>query len=256
MQKKIILFSLLIGLCFAISSCGSAIPEMTESQEQQITQYMADLLLEYDVNYQQAYLSEQEKAEAITKEAVNREKAEQIRLEEEALLENKREENTPEDVTVSENENSALGDMDSLGSYLDLIGIEIEYLGFETTNQYPKEDGEVYFTMTPTQGNEFVVLSFQISNITSYDYVVDIPSKEIIFSLTVNEELQSRALMTLFEKDLSIYSNTLSVESGDLVFLIFEKPVDVDIYDMVLETTSLKTNSHKKIPLMNEKSIY
>ena len=107
MQKKIILFSLLIGLCFVISSCGSAIPEMTESQEQQITQYMADLLLEYDVNYQQAYLSEQEKAEAITKEAVNREKAEQIRLEEEALLENKREENTPEDGTVSENENSA-----------------------------------------------------------------------------------------------------------------------------------------------------
>ncbi len=251
MQKKIILFLLIICLCFGSSACGSAIPEMTESQEQQITQYMADLLLEYDVNYQQAYLSEQEKAEAIVKEAEKREKAEQIRLEEEALQEVKREENTPEDVTVSENENSALGDMDSLGSYLDLSGIEIEYMGFETASRYPEEEGEVFFTMTPTEGNEFVILSFQISNITSEDYVVDIPSKEVFFTLSLNTELQSRALMTLFEKDFSIYSNTLNVESGDLVFLIFEKPVGVDIHDMVLETTSMKTNLHKKIPLMN-----
>lgn len=253
MQKRILLFSLVICLCFGITACGSAIPEMTESQEQQITQYMADLLLEYDVNYQQAYLSEKEKAEALVKEAKTREKAEQIRQEEEAIKEAQREENEAEDVTVSENENSALGDMDSFGSYLDLSGLEIEYLGFETTSQYPKEDGEVYFTMTPTQGNEFVVLSFQISNISSGDYVVDIPSKETIFTLSVNGELQCRSLMTLFEKDFSIYSNTLKVESADQVFLVFEKPVGVDIQEMFLETTSTKTNLYKKIPLTNEK---
>lgn len=249
MRNRLICFCLIVFISMFFSACFSAIPEMSVEEERQITQYMADLLLEYDSNYQSSFLSEQEKATALLEEASKRAKAEQIRKEEEQIKAEKEAANTPDDIEIKDNADGSSGTIENLSSYLAFDGVTFEYQGYEISSQYPVSDEEVYLSMTPTQGCDFVILKFEVSNISSGEYLVDMSSQGNYFMLEINSDIRRRALTTLFEEDLSIYHKVLAIETDEEAILIFEKPSNVVIEDMLLCIGSSQRDIYKEIPL-------
>lgn len=240
----------LIVICFMLfGGCYSAIPDMTEEEEKRITQYMAELLLEHDANYQSTYFSADEKAEALAKEDALRQKAEQIRQEEEKIRQEKSEANKPEDIEVSSGVSDVEGSMSSLNEYLGFDSLQIRYLGNVICSRYPESDEIASFALTPTDGNEFIVLKFSLENSSGADFLTDMTGQGNYFVLRINESVQIRALTTLLEEDLSIYSNTLAAGASDDAVLVFEKPLDLKTESLALEVRSLSRDIYKKIPL-------
>lgn len=249
MKKQHVVIALFCLVVMMFSACYSAIPDMTAEEEARITQYMANLLLEYDTNYQSAYLKADEKAAALTKEEAVRQKAEQIRKEEEIIRKEKEEANKPDDIEVSEGNANADGDLESFNEYLGFDEIDISYLGKTFCMRYPESEEIVSFAMTPSEGNEFVILNFELNNTSGADYFIDMMGEGNYFVLRFNETEQKRALTTLLEEDLSIYSDTLSPGDKRKVVLVFEKPLDLELDSPELEVRSLARDIYKKIPL-------
>ncbi len=249
MRKKQIGLILVIGLALMFSSCMSAIPDMSEEDEARVTQYMADLLLENDANYKSSYLDEAKKQQALVKEEEMRLKAEQIKKEEEAIKQKKEEANKPDEVEVSESTNNFDGEVDSLHEYLGFEGVSFAYDGYQICSRYPDEEEVVTFAMTPSEGNEFVILNFTVINNTADSCFLDVGAQSGYFTLCINESLQRRALTTLLETDLSIYYDAIEANAQENVVLVFEKPLDVEVESLTLEVTSVPRDVYKKVPL-------
>lgn len=244
MKKQILLiFIVVFGISFA--GCISAIPEMSPEEEALVTTYMADLLLKYDKNYQSAYMDEEEVSEAIVKEEAGRIKAEEIKKAEEAAKKAEEEENTPEDIVVEENPVS--GDITNLSEYLDMAGATVEYLGYETVTRYPDTD-EIGFAMTPTDGNELVVLKFNMVNLSSSDLEVDMMSKDHSFVVYLNNT-RHVVLNTFLENDISLFQGVLPIETGQELVMIIEKPSGETIKTMELEVYAPSRDLHKRMIL-------
>lgn len=248
-MKKHVALILLSLMLFLLSGCYSAIPEMTEEEEARLTQYMADLILEYDVNYQSTYLQEKEKAEALVKEDSMRKKAEEIREEEERIRKEKQEANKPDEIEISSESAGYEGELSLLSEYLGFESLETEYLGYSVCMRYPQEEEVVSFAMTPSDGNEFVVLKFSLQNITESEFLADTLELGDYFVLRMNESVQRRALTTLLENDLSIYADEIQPGEQKEVVLVFEKPLDVELNSLALEVRSISRDVYKKIPL-------
>lgn len=248
-MKKHVAVTLFVLLIMMLGGCYSAIPEMTEQEEDRVTQYMAELILEYDTNYQSSYLKADEKAQALAKEEALRKKAEEIRKEEEKIRQEKEEANTPDDIEISSETGNVEGDIASLNEYLGFDSLQIDYAGSTLCMRYPESEDVVSFAMTPSDGNEFIVLKFKINNTSDSEVFADTLDNGNYFVLRINESVQKRALTTLLEKDLSIYSNSLQSGMQDEVVLVFEKPLDLEPNSLVLEVRSLSRDIYKKIPL-------
>ena len=248
-MKKHVALILLSLMLFLLSGCYSAIPEMTDEEEALLTQYMAELILEYDVNYQSTYLQAKEKAEALAKEDAVRKKAEKIREEEERIRKEKEEANKPDEIEISSETAGYEGELSLLSEYLGFESLKTEYLGSFVCMRYPQEEDVVSFAMTPSDGNEFVVLKFSLQNITESEFLADTLEQGDYFVLRMNESVQRRALTTLLENDLSIYADVIQPGEQKELVLVFEKPLDLELNSLALEVRSISRDIYKKIPL-------
>lgn len=234
-MKKIKFLTVLLSSCLVLSAvgCTSAIPELTETEQDMVTQYMADALLRHDANYQDMLLEEEELAIALEEQ---REKEEAARLEaeeQERLEQEKIEESKPDDIEVDVTPSYA--SIDSMAQASNLEGVEFEYLGYELTTQYPQAaEGELVFAMTPTEGNELLVLKFNMVNISGSDYTVDMIQVGTSYAIKINDGSYAPALTTLMENDLSTLGVTIPVESGKEVVLISEVPAGTQLGSMLL----------------------
>lgn len=238
-------FSLvLLASCmvFVLTGCVSAIPELSEDETEIVTQYMADLLLKYDANYQSALLNEEELVVALEEEEKKAEEARQ-QAEEQARIEaEKAEASQADDIEVvggnsSEEESGSVSATATVGDMSGALGLdntEFDYLGYEICSQYPNDDEGFYFAMTPTAGNELLIMKFNLANISSEEYTVDMMSQGASFALSVNGSSYTPALTTLLENDLAMLMTTLPVETGKEVVLVAEVPQGTTVDSIVL----------------------
>ena len=167
-MKKYRMLSIILSsvLVLSLSGCASAIPELSADEQDMVTQYMADMLLKYDVNYQASLLEGEELAIALEEQ---REKEEAARLEaeeQERLEQEKVEASKPDDIEITDTPQYA--GVDSMADASNLENVAFDYLGYELTSRYPNADeGELVFAMTPTAGNELLIMKFNLANIRS-----------------------------------------------------------------------------------------
>lgn len=243
-MNRIKLLLVLTASCavFALGGCVSAIPELSEDETEIVTQYMADLLLKYDANYQDTLLNEEELALALEEEAVKAEEAKAQEEEQTRLEAEKAQASQADEIEVvggnssGSNSNSAatVGTIADMPGALGLTDTDFDYLGYEICSQYPSEEGALYFAMTPTQGNELLILKFNLANVSGEEYSVDMMSMGASFAIGINGGSYTAALTTLLENDLSMLMDTLPVESGKEVVLVTEVPEGTTIDSIVL----------------------
>lgn len=245
-MKRIKFLLVLVTSCavLVLSGCVSSIPELSEDETEIVTQYMADLLLKYDANYQSALLNEEELAVALEEEKEKAEEAKRQEEEQARLEEEKAEASQADDIEVIGGTNTGdggSGNISASNTIADMSGVlgladtDFDYLGYEICTQYPNDGDSLYFTMTPTKGNELLILKFNLANVSGGEYTVDMMSQGASFAISVNGESYVMALTTLLENDLSMLMTTIPVESGKEVVLVTEVPVGTAVESIVLK---------------------
>ncbi len=220
-------------LVFSLTGCASAIPELTEDEQDRVTRYMADLLLKYDANYQETLLAEEELVLALEEQREKEEEAKLQAAEQERLEQEKAEASKPDNIEVESVPQYAA--VDQMAEAARLENVEFDYLGYEIVTQYPEAQGdELVFAMTPTQGNEFLVLKFNMANVSGNDCEIDMIGTGTSFAIKLDEGSYAPVLTTLLENDLSTLGATVSTEAGMEVVLIAEVPVGTQINSVFL----------------------
>lgn len=234
-MKKFRFFTIVLSSCLILSmtGCVSAIPELTADEQDMVTRYMADLLLKYDANYQEALLEEEELAQALEEQHRKEEEARLQAEEQERLEQEKLEESQPDDIEITETPNYAA--VDEMAEAARLESVEFDYQGYELATQYPAAEGdELVFAMTPTEGNELLVVKFNMANVGGSDCEVDMINTGTSYAIKINDGSYAPALTTLIENDLSTLVTTIPVESGVEVVLISEVPAGTQIDSIIL----------------------
>lgn len=220
-------------LIFSLTGCTSAIPELTEDEQDKVTRYMADLLLKYDANYQDSLLEGEELTIALEEQKEKEEEAKLQAAEQERLEQEKIEASKPDDIEVEEVPDYA--SVDEMAEASRLENVEFDYLGYEVVSQYPEAQGdELVFAMTPTEGNQLLVMKFNMANVGGSDCEIDMIRTGTSYAVKLGEGSYAPVLTTLLENDLSTLGTTVPVESGTEVVLISEVPVGTQIDSIFL----------------------
>ena len=234
-RRKTLLASLLCVLAVGVSGCGNAIPELTESEEQAITDYAVDLVLKYDANYQSRLveISEEDLAEEeeeivvtpVPEESAGMDSAEKV----------------PE-VPVVEVPVSNLSVEDVLG----WNGIcELKYHEFQISDSFETNSAEQgYVSVEAADGNKLLVASFSLNNISAEAQHINMIANDADFSLNVGNGSAKKCQLTLLENDLSTYFGDVPANGSVDVVLIVEMAEDL-LADVASLTLNVE-NEEKK----------
>lgn len=223
MKKKSIICLSTFCMVFALTGCGSSIPEMTEEQEQIVAEYAANLLLKYDKNYEvkvvdtTAYhMEEERKAEEARKAEEEAAKA--------ATAEKETTENAQENSDGSEvPEQTAT----SIEEFYQLADVQIQYSGYGIYDSYPEntENSELFFAVGSTDGNKLLVLNFDVTNVSGKETELNMMDVNAQFKISVNGGNNQNALFTLLPEDLESYRGTLGIDETVKAVLVVEIPI-------------------------------
>lgn len=235
-KKRISVMLSAAMLATMLSGCGNTIPELSEEETQQVSEYASAILLSYDTDYQSRLLDEDEIAEAEAEEARKKaaEEAAKKAAEEEAAAEAEKQ--------AAEDAESGAGEVTAqakpIAEFLGLEGVEITYQGFELTDFYPAQaevstEGteaeanlDAFFSMNAAQGDKLVILKFQVSNLSAEDKTVDLLSQNVRFRLSYNGAAKENALTTMLTDDLSTMNAVVAAGSSTEAVLVTEMPTE------------------------------
>ena len=209
--KKIIVC--LVG-CLMLSGCGAQIPELNAEQEEIITQYAATTLLKYDANYESGLMSEEEMAalmrEMITPTPMPTPTPTQAPESED--VEEDSQDEIPEEL-IGEEEPV---DNRTIAEFFLLEGIDISYAGYDIVDSYPESTtDDWYFAMDAVEGNQLLVLKFDVVNTGTTETEVDILNMTPRFRVFINDGEQINASTTLLTDDLKTMKMVL--QPGEVV---------------------------------------
>ena len=196
--KKIIIC--LLG-CLMLSGSGAQIPELNAEQEEIITQYAATTLLKYDANYESGLMSEEEMA------ALMREMITPTPMPTPTPMQATETEDVEED-SQGEIPEELIGEEEpvdnrTISEFFGLEEIDISYAGYDIVNSYPESGtDDWYFAMDAVEGNQLLVLNFDVMNLGAAEVEVDILNMTPRFRVFINGGEQINASTTLLTDDL------------------------------------------------------
>lgn len=245
MKRRLTTFTVVIMSVLMAGCAIPQLPEMTETQEELVTEYAAGLLLKYDDSFENGILSAEELEIAEAKEREKFEKAEkQKKLAEEyvakseAAKKEKEKEKKEKEGKGEEAEKPAntpnLVDPGNVGYFLNYSDVSISYAGYSTTKTYP-ESGNNVFSVDASMGKELVVVKYTISNNTADDQSISMDASQNKFRLVLADGTSASSCATLLLDDMSMYKNTITPGASDNVVLVFEVGDGVDLSGATVE---------------------
>lgn len=229
MRRKLLLASVLCVLMVGLSGCGDAIPELTDSEQQAVTDYAVDLVLKYDQGYQSRLVE-------LTPEEIAETPEPAPTLTPKPVVEEgmKPEDELPETM-VGEIVTNHLSAEEVLG----WNGMcELKYEDFAITDSYETSSAEQgYVSVEATEGNKLLVARFSLNNISEAEQHINMLAYDADFSLKVDAEAAKKCQITLLENDLSTYFGDIPANDSVEVVLIVEMAED-----LVKDVASLTLN--------------
>lgn len=216
-MKKKVMAALLTGMALTMAGCGNAIPDMTDEQLQAVGEYTAMLLLSHDVNYRSRLVD----IETLTVEDVVGPSGQPTPAPTATPIPEKPGMDPTDDTPVVDlTQGSETQNKVSLEEALGLPGqLTLSYTGYEILASYPQDASEEYFTVDAGEGNQLVVLHFDLQNQGDGTETADTMGQNLLVRVSVNGNT-SVSLTTLLENDLMLYREGLNPgETRDVVFL-------------------------------------
>lgn len=239
-MKKISMIAGVFFLVCALAGCGRQMPELTEEENEMITEYTVDLLLKYDKNYSnrlidlEAYREEQASLQA-RMEAQAAEDAAKAEAEAQATKEAEESGETVVNNTVVEPLIS------SIEEFYGIDGVVFQYTGYDLTYVYPEvaADGSAaFFSMDATPGTELLILKFLVTNISGGQKDLNMLSYGMRTRINVGAGVSENALSTMLLNDLQTYNGTLGADESTELVAVIEVPEGTSIDNITMTLRS------------------
>ncbi len=220
MKQKLSL--ILIGgiMMSFLTGCNQVI-ELTESEEQIIVEYAADAVLEHLGIFQHTIVEELVVPEEEDVESVP-----------EPIIEPTDEEEPKEgiQVVIPEMEDVSANANISIEEFFGIDGLQITYKDYEVVKTYPEDSADdIYFSIDATEGNNLLILKFDLVNLTGEDYQANMMPYNMKFKVGINGEAQRWVLSTMLLNDLATYNEIIPVGSATEVVLAREISEDITV---------------------------
>lgn len=257
MKKKLIVFISVLVLSFTLSACGSQI-ELSDENSELIAQYAAGILLKYDKNYTEGLsdiLSLEDDSTELENTDITDELAqtEDIETTDETLqsLKTSQSNNTEilelarelENIDVSERDTD-IQSAKSLNEGLNIDGFDFTYTSHEFAEYYPNNGTyeNMDYIVNPRDGNQLLVLKFNIKNTDSETKELDLLSLNPEFYAVLNNVTRSKAIKTVLLNDLSTLS--VDIEPGNTLEAVLLYEVSLD-FNNDISSINLEVNMNR-----------
>lgn len=231
---------LTVSLALGLTGCViPTITDLTEEQEELITEYAAGLIKKYDVSVDRKLLTDEELEKATqqeeeqkAREELNKQRAQEYLEKTQAAEAKKKAEKEAKKQAENEQkgdkgESVATGpaviDKNAIETYFGKEGLSISYKNIEIADVYPDENA--YFGVEADEGKKLLVVNINVSNTTGEDIFLDMFSDRSTYTLKSGDEVIP-ADTTVLLNDFSIYKDTVPGGSGIDTVLLFEVPED------------------------------
>lgn len=233
-MKKISILLCSIGIACALTGCGDTVPELTQEENDIITEYAVGLLLKYDKYHSSrlvdltAYEEEQDSAKAEELEEENNVEPEEI-----------------QDVpSIDNTEVIDAGEEYSASSIEEFYGIEgfsFQYTGYELKNEYPdvaQDSDAAFFAMQATPGTQLLVLKFQAVNNSGMERELNMINCGMKSRVSVNGESSSNVLSTMLLNDIQTYKGMLEANASTELVAVVEVPEGTNVESVSIQLRS------------------
>ncbi len=223
--KKYIMLSTVLLLTFLTAGCGQAVGDfdLTQSEEEQVVGYCADILLKYDKDHQSN----------VVDTSLARELAARVDAIKE--MNAKMEEQKPDTPSGNSSKKSkdkvavdpyALSGEQNLAAVYGQDGFDVKYTGYEVCDAYPHDgNSSDYFALEATMGKQLIVFHFDITNTSSESRECNFLSQDAFYRVVVNDSDRKNALTTILLNDLATVDETIDAgASMDAVVVLETEP--------------------------------
>ncbi len=225
-MKKLWCLLAISTMAFALTGCGT---DLTEQETRIIGEYAADLLLKYDVNYQER-LSEDTQEDVATETTEATEATTEAATDTQDVPDTETEQNadTTENTESSSSEDDSVvptvsGNTSNIAAIVGLEGISVQYNRCMFLDRYPSLDQDgafIYLEAEP--GYKLVVLKFDIINNTNEDKMVDLLDSGLDYRLVLNETKAAKPMLTILTDDLGTYKAVVPADTEQSAVLVFQ----------------------------------
>lgn len=265
MNKKLVRAILVITSSVLLCGCAD-FPPVTEDQSEVISEYAASLLLKYDKenhsrlidtsDFKNAYnkawdnYNSQKKAYEDSIKA-EEEKRKKEAAEQEAANSASKSNAVDIDATVVDRSEGGSGSGINaissmpMGTFLD-VDFDIDYTGYKFVSTYPEDGTDFFFSMDATKGKKLLVMTFDVTNISSSDAEFNMFDSGVTFKVNINDEGYLPVNKTMLEDDLSEYLSTFKGNETKEAVLIAEVSEDTDVESLILRMQDKNGNSINK----------
>ena len=224
-----------VALCaMMLCGCTNEIPEMSQEQSEQISEYVAARLLSYDKDYKSRLLDEEEIAIAEKEEAEKAARAEAVQklIDEQKKKDEEKKSDKDKEKESQDGEQVEEKAPVELGAFLQLDNITIQYTGYQALYSYPaaaegSDSFDMFFAMNASAGKKLVVLQFDVTNLAGVDQNVDMLSKQARYSITTDQTGRQNAQVTMLTDDLSTLGATIPAGGSIPAVIIMETDENV-----------------------------
>ncbi len=267
-MKRIIAVGCFFILMICSTGCTKTI-ELTDEEEYLVAEYAAELLLKYDRNIDTKYYSDDRKTttealvtemeQNVTEEIITTEATTESVTE---LTENDTTQDTSEEeittraeeiTTQAESDNVDLSGKNAdksfdIAAFAGINEASVKYSYYMITDEYPSMDHDgVAITIEAPNGYKLLVLKFNLENKTGDDQYIDLYSKNLEYSIIINDSKSAKQMLTILIDDLYTYQGTIKGNMFEEVVLLFQVSdsvaEEIDSGSLKLRVTDDNNNS-------------
>lgn len=181
-----------------LTGCGNVIPELTEEEASLIATYAADVVLE----------SSKEGNSRLVDTAAETARREELAEKVEQLKERKSQEEEEEKQQEAGNTSAgtAPGEqmVENIAGFIGLDGFQVSYDGYVIEKSYSADpESEWEMTFDATSKKNLLVVKLKVTNITDLPAVADVLSKDMMFSIRGDNNINSMAFVTMLPNDFA-----------------------------------------------------
>lgn len=223
MKKYLALITIL--LCLGLNGCmagGSG--QLTEEENNMIAEYIAGVLLKYDMRYEDSLQYEDPEGETDSASDISEASPEPVK-------ENIKDAATDSSITKEPGEGIPVLEGSPEPVYTDLTdlygseGITVSYAGGRVCDSYPDSPQDSYAFIEPSdKEKKLLVLTFKLVNTSSSKKTMNLFDSDIKYKLEGENGGSTKPLLTFIDNDLQYLNVAIGAGKTKKSLLIFEVP--------------------------------
>lgn len=237
-KRNIALAGLMLTALF-LTGCASSVVALNDDENRVVARYIADKLLQHDINYKKTELvyieptQEPQAEDAVTQapaQPTDTPQATQAPAQ-------------PTDASQATQAPDGPADGDenivNWNEFFTTDEWSITYSSYDTYKTYPKKS-DVY-SINATEGNQLLVLYFDVKNLTDRKIKVDLSDSKLNYKLYIGENGYNPQIAVLENGGLMFLKTSIPAGKSEKAELVFEVPEGIGFADMRLDVSKPET---------------